>query len=64
LASVLGDALRKRGVKDPSASLTAEVGIAAFKVAFERWVQQPTKRDLPRLVRESMTRLTSITAAH
>jgi len=62
LASALGDALRQRGVKDPSASLTAEAGIAAFKVAFERWVQQPTKRNLPRLIRESLDDLKAITA--
>ncbi len=62
LASALADALRRRGVKQPAASLTAEAGIAAFKVAFERWVQQPTKRNLPRLIRESLDQLKAITA--
>jgi AcrR family transcriptional regulator len=62
LASTLADALRRRGVKEPAASLTAEAGIAAFKVAFERWVEQPTKRNLPRLIRESLDQLTLITA--
>ena len=64
LASAVAEALRRRGVKGPSASLTAEAGIAAFKVAFERWVQQPTKRNLPRLVRESLDDLKAITAGH
>ena len=27
----------RRGVPEPSASLTAEAGIAVFKIAFERW---------------------------
>ena len=62
LASAVAEALRRRGVKGPSASLTAEAGIAAFKVAFERWVQQPTKRNLPRLIRESLDDLKAITA--
>jgi hypothetical protein len=62
LASALADALRQRGVKDPSASLTAEAGIAAFKVAFEHWVQQPTTRNLPRLIRETLAELKLITA--
>ena len=40
LAGVLADALRRRGVPDPAAMLTAEAGIAVFKVAFERWVDE------------------------
>ena len=33
-------ALRRRGVEDPAASLTAEAGIAVFRIAFERWVNE------------------------
>jgi hypothetical protein len=62
LASTLAEALRRRGVDDPGASLTAEAGIVAFKVAYERWVQQPTKRNLPRLIQESLDQLRAITA--
>jgi AcrR family transcriptional regulator len=62
LAATLREALRKRGVKEPVAGITAEAGIAAFKVAFERWVQQPTRRNLPRLVRESLEDLKAIAA--
>ena len=61
-ASALADALRQRGVADPAAALTAEAGIAVFRVAFERWVQQPKKRDLPRLIRESLEQLKAVTA--
>ena len=61
LASALADALRGRGVKDPAASLTAEAGIAVFKVAFERWVEKSNKRDLPRLIRESLHELQAVT---
>lgn len=62
LASAVADALRRRGVKEPAATLTAEAGIAAFKVGFERWVQQPSKRNLPRLIRESLDQLKVVTA--
>jgi hypothetical protein len=54
--------LRRRGVREPAASLTAEAGIAVFKVAFERWVAQPTRRNLPRLIRDSMDDLRAVTA--
>ena len=62
LGSALAEALRRRGVKEGTATLTAEAGIAAFKVGFERWVKQPTKRNLPRLIRESLDQLKAVTA--
>jgi AcrR family transcriptional regulator len=64
LASAVADALRRRGVKDPAAILTAEAGIAAFKVAFERWVQRPSNRNLPRLIREAIDQLKATTAGN
>jgi AcrR family transcriptional regulator len=62
LAEALAEALKGRGVKEPSATLTAEAGVAAFKVAFTKWVEQPTKRTLPRLIRQSLDDLRTITA--
>jgi AcrR family transcriptional regulator len=62
LASALAEALRQRGVDDPAASLTAEAGIAVFKVAFERWVEEPSEQDLPLLIRKSLDELQVITA--
>jgi AcrR family transcriptional regulator len=62
LASALADALRGRGVKNPAASLTAEAGIAVFKVAFERWVSESGQPDLPQLIRESLAELKAVTA--
>jgi len=63
LASALADALRRRGVTDPAASLTAEAGIAVFKIAFERWVSEPGEADLPQLIRASLGDLRAVTAA-
>ena len=37
LAAALADALRRRGVSAPAASLAAEAGIAIFRVAFGAW---------------------------
>ncbi len=62
LASALADALRRRGVKGPAASLTAEAGVAVFRVAFERWVNETDQADLSRLVRESLDELKAVTA--
>jgi len=62
LASALADALRQRGVADPAASLTAETGIAVFKVAFECWVDESNQRDLPQVIRESLAELKAVTA--
>ena len=42
LAGAIARALRERGVGDPAASLTAEAGIAVFRVAFERWTDDST----------------------
>jgi AcrR family transcriptional regulator len=62
LASALAEALRRRAVKDPAASLTGEAGIAVFKVAFERWINDTNQRDLPQLIRESLDELKAVTA--
>jgi AcrR family transcriptional regulator len=62
LASAIADALRRRGVADPAASLSAEAGIAVFRIAFERWVQETNQRDLPELIRDSLDALKAVTA--
>jgi AcrR family transcriptional regulator len=62
LAVALADALRARGVKDPAAGLTAEVAIAVFKTAFERWVADGNQLDLPGLMQESLDELKILAA--
>jgi AcrR family transcriptional regulator len=62
LSAALADELRRRGVKDPAARLTAEAGIAVFKIAFERWINDPNQHDLPRVIRESLDELKAVTA--
>jgi AcrR family transcriptional regulator len=62
LSAALADTLRRRGVEDPAARLTAEAGIAVFKVAFERWVEEPGDADLADLIRDSVDELKAVTA--
>jgi AcrR family transcriptional regulator len=38
LAAMIAEGLGRRGVSEPAAALTAETGVAVFKVAFERWI--------------------------
>jgi AcrR family transcriptional regulator len=61
LASAIAGALRRRGVGDPAASLAAEAGIAVFRIAFERWVEETGPRDLPQIIRESLDELRAVT---
>ena len=62
LGAALADALRRRGVREPAASLTAETGIAVFRVAFARWVEESDQRDLPQVIRDSLAALKTVTA--
>jgi len=62
LASALAEALRQRGVTEPAASLTAEAGIAVFKIAFERWHSEPGQPELSQLISESLDELRAVTA--
>ncbi len=64
LAAALADALRARGVGDPAADLTAEAGVAVFKVAFNRWVHTDNATTLTQTLRETFAALRHITADH
>jgi AcrR family transcriptional regulator len=62
LASAMAEALRERGVPEPTASLTGEAGIAIFKVAFERWTDESNDVELAQLIRDSLRELRLLTA--
>jgi len=65
LASAVADALRSRGLGEPAASLTAEVGIAAFRVAFERWIAETNPHHLAQVIRAALDELqAAITSPH
>jgi AcrR family transcriptional regulator len=60
LAADLAEALRGRGVEPSSALLAADVGVAVFRTAFERWVDENEQRDFGRLVRDTLGELTAV----
>jgi AcrR family transcriptional regulator len=62
LSGALAGALQRRGVRDHIASLIAEVAIAIFKIAFERWVDERNQRTLAEIVQESFDELRAVTA--
>jgi AcrR family transcriptional regulator len=57
LTAAIAKALRERGVKEPSASLTAEAGTAVFRVAFVRWVDPTNRKELGELMTKSLDQL-------
>jgi len=64
LAAAAAAALHRRGVGEPQATLAAESGIAVFRVAFERWIDEDQpEQDFAQLVRESLAQLREL-AAH
>jgi len=62
LASSLADALGRRGIAVATANLAAQAGIAVFRVAFERWVDEANDLDLAALVRASFADLKDVTS--
>ncbi|WP_250002538.1 TetR/AcrR family transcriptional regulator [Actinoplanes sp. M2I2] len=62
VAAALASALRERGLGDPAAALAAEAGVAAFKVAFARWMTDPADGPLVDHMRECFTGLRSLAA--
>jgi len=63
LSVALAGALRERGVGDPAAGLVAEVGIAVFKTAFERWIAEGEQRDFASVLREAVGELKTLAVA-
>jgi AcrR family transcriptional regulator len=62
LALALASALRRRGVKESGATVAGELGVAVFKIGFERWIDAENNYDFVRNIRESMEELKAITA--
>jgi AcrR family transcriptional regulator len=53
----LADALRTRGVPDPTAALIAETGMALFKTAFDRWTSEPNSLGLSAYIHQTLADL-------
>jgi AcrR family transcriptional regulator len=62
-AAAIADALRRRGLTEPAASLTAEVAMAVFRTGFQRWIDHGGDQDLRSAIRDSLDELKSLLAA-
>ena len=62
LSAALAEVLRSRGVSDHIAVLTADAGMAIFKVAFTRWIDEANPLDFGQLVRQTLEQLRAITS--
>ena len=60
LAAAIAECLRRRGVAEATASLAAEVGIAVFKIGFERWLGDTRHRRFAHHVRAARAALETL----
>ncbi|MFG1709384.1 TetR/AcrR family transcriptional regulator [Nonomuraea sp. M3C6] len=63
LAEAVTNALHKRGVSEPTASLAAELGIRAFHHAFDQWADPANQRTLTELTGHTFDELRAAMAA-
>lgn len=63
LSTALADALIQRGVPHRTAHLTAEAGIAIFKAAYSRWLDEPDQDDFAELVHHAFEELRAVAGA-
>jgi AcrR family transcriptional regulator len=63
LASVLAGGLRERGVAAATATVTAEIGVLAFRLAYERWAAGPDSGRLAPLVRVVLAEIGGVAQA-
>jgi AcrR family transcriptional regulator len=62
LAGAVTDALHERGVREPAASLAAELGIRAFHHAFDQWADPANQQTLTELTRHALDELRAAAA--
>jgi len=65
LTAALAGALRRRGVADSAAGLSAEAGTAVLRIAVERWLGQDTSDsagDLDGIIRATLAELKAVAA--
>ncbi len=62
LVAALADALRARGIGDPTALLTAETAVTVLRIALDRWTDERGDEDLRRLLRGSLAELRAVVA--
>ena len=61
LTAVMAEALRDRGVKEPAASLAAEVGALALNAAYLRWLEPSNRQAFTKLAAKSLREMSAAT---
>jgi AcrR family transcriptional regulator len=54
LTASMAEALSRRGVPDPTASVAADLGALAFKIAYERWTDRADGDDFGEVARRAL----------
>jgi AcrR family transcriptional regulator len=62
-SEAMADALRERGVTDPTASLAAEFGNLAFRNTFLRWTDPANQQDFTSVAAEELDKLRAARSA-
>jgi len=62
LATSVADALRRRGIGEPGATLAAESGVTVFGIAFAQWISDDEQRSLSAIAAEVLRELQKLTA--
>lgn len=57
LSGAVVEALRQRGVAEPAAAVSAELGLLAFRTGFARWVEADDPDDFGTLARQALEEL-------
>ena len=63
MATMIAAAMRDRGVTESAATLTAQAGVAVFKVAFQRWSDDPSNQVLAVHIRATLAELKAVAQA-
>jgi MftR C-terminal domain len=60
IAAAVGETLRGRGLNESDADLVAQLGVAAFRVAFGQWVATEDAPPLSELINEAFDRMAGL----
>lgn len=60
LKKELGEALRARGIPEPTATLAAEVGGIVFHLSFQQWIARGERRGMAQIARERLEALAAL----
>jgi AcrR family transcriptional regulator len=62
MSAAVAEALRVRGVSEPSASLAAQSGITVFHVGFAEWIADDNTREFSLIITDALAALKVVTA--